>query len=109
MTKQALTKSIGKHLPIHCRTIVLLRENCSGKLIEDSQSIVLGQAPATDYTRAYGPEVYVATIYQHPAALGRVSISRKNRASLWPMGRAKRIPEICRTALQAYKARNGGL
>lgn len=61
------------------------------------RAIVVGVAPASDFSRAYGRQVYVCD------ARGRVSVSEIGAGDAIPVGRVKKIPKACVTALQDYK------
>lgn len=87
-------------IPIRQKTIVKLREN-SGRVM-NKRAIVMGVVPPSNFSRAYGKQVYVCTIRGDYG-----SISEKGANDLYPVGRAKRIPNVCRGMLKEYKQRRG--
>jgi hypothetical protein len=89
-------------IPIRQKTIVKLREGRTGKLT-NKRAIVLGVAPASDYTRAYGREVFVCHIGKHYRDYGGTHVTRRGAGDLYPVGKAKRIPKQCREALEKYE------
>lgn len=86
-------------IPIRQKTIVRLREGRNGNLTK-KRAIVMGLAPTSDFSRAYGRQAYVCTIRGN-----YVHISETGAGDLYPVGRAKRVPNICRGAFEEYKRR----
>lgn len=77
---------------------------------KDERVIVVGVAPADDFSRAYGRQVYVCDArgltHARGAArdrAGTVSISEIGAGDAIPVGRVKKIPKACMAALQDYK------
>lgn len=84
-------------IPVRQKTIVRLREGRSGNLLK-TKGIVMGLAPHTNFSRAYGRQAYVCTIrgdYVH--------VHETGAGDLYPVGRVKRIPKSCRAAFEDYK------
>ena len=87
-------------IPVKRGTVVRLRENRSGNLT-NQKAIVVGVAKASPYSRAYGRQVLVCTIY------GKKSrdyyVSEKGAGDLYPVGAVKKIPKACRDAAIEYR------
>lgn len=81
-------------IPIRSRAIVLLRFGRNGELT-DRKGIVLRLQKPSDFSRAYGRQAYVWTE-------GRVWVC--GAGDLYPIGVAKRVPQVCRQALAEYLA-----
>lgn len=90
-------------IPIKVGTIVRLRQGRDGVLTE-RKGIVLQRAPATDFTRAYGQEVFVCEFFRPTGGWkGGPVVSRRGVHDLYPVGRGKqRVPPACKPALEAY-------
>jgi hypothetical protein len=84
-------------IPVRAGTVVKLRENRSGALTSQ-KAIVVGAMKPSAFSRGYGKQVYVCTIYRDGP-----SISEKGAGDVYPVGRAKRVPKMCKTALAEYK------
>jgi hypothetical protein len=104
--------------------VVQERVGRNGELTKN-RGIVMGNVPADDYSRAYGREVYVCEVFSAPgtslvvrdavkrkdaAEIKRVVadatwISEKNVMMLEPVGRVKKIPQICTLAMKIEKGR----
>ena len=88
-------------IPVRAGTVVKLRENRSGN-VTGQKAIVVGAMKPSDYSRGYGKQVYVCTVYRDGP-----SISEKGAADVYPVGRAKRVPKMCKEALVEYKKTYG--
>jgi hypothetical protein len=97
----ALVKKHGRvvDIPVRARTVVRTRESRSGKLT-DQKAIVVGTAPASDFSRAYGRQVYVCQVFGKSKAY----VSTTGAGDLYPVGTAKRIPKVCKDALAEFEA-----
>ena len=84
-------------IPVRAGTVVKLRENRSGN-VTGQKALVVGAMKPSDFSRAYGKQVYVCTVDR-----GGASISEKGAADVYPVGRAKRVPKMCKDALAEYK------
>jgi hypothetical protein len=104
-------------------TVVQLRDN-QGRLY-NTRAIVMGKAPSTNYTRAYGAEYYVCEVSSPPGMALVVSdavktkdkaeikravdksalILEKNATLLKPVGRVKKIPQVCALAMKIEKGK----
>ena len=87
----------ARNLPIHCRTVVCLREHSGGKITK-TRGIVLGTQEPSDFSRAYGRQVYVGIVDKRKSF-----ILVEAAYDLWPIGKAKRIPSAMKTALVKFK------
>jgi hypothetical protein len=93
---------VSKHgqivdIPVRAGTIVKLREQRSGK-VTGQKAMVVGLAPLDNFSRAYGRQAYVCTIYRDGP-----HIQKTGAGDLYPVGRAKRVPKACKEALRNYK------
>ena len=88
-------------IPVKRGTVVKLRESRSGK-VTNTKAIVIGTAPASDFSRAYGRQVFVCTFYGKKSRTR--SVSTKGANDLFPVGKVKRIPRECKEALLEYEA-----
>lgn len=88
-------------IPVRAGTVVKLRENRSGK-VTSQKAIVVGAAKASAFSRAYGRQVYVCTMHRDGP-----SISETGAGDVYPVGRAKRVPKMCKEALADYKRTYG--
>jgi hypothetical protein len=95
----AVVRKQGKlvDIPVKCGTVVKLRESRSGRLT-GQKALVVGSVKPHSFSRAYGRQVYVCTVYKDGP-----SISTKGAGDLYPVGRAKRVPKSCLDALASYK------
>lgn len=84
-------------IPIRQKTIVRLREGRNGTLTK-TKGIVMGLVPPSDFSRAYGRQAYVCTIRGD-----HVHVHTTGAGDLYPVGRAKRIPKSCQSALREYE------
>lgn len=84
-------------IAIRAGTIAKLRESRSGK-VTDQKAVVVGQVPPSSFSRAYGKQVYVCVFHGK-----QPHISETGAGDLYPVGRAKRVPVACKTALREYK------
>ena len=85
-------------IPVRAGTVVRLRESRSGKVTEQ-KAVIVGTAPASSFSRAYGRQVYVCTVRG-----GSGSVSTVGAGDVYPVGRAKRVPKVCKEALADYEA-----
>lgn len=103
--------------------VVQLRDN-QGKLM-NRRGIVMAATKASNYSRAYGPEFYVCEISApsgmamivrdaikggNKAEIKRVVdasaiIHEKNTTLLKPVGRVKKIPQVCTYAMKIEKGK----
>ncbi len=88
-------------IPVRRGTIARTREAGSG-VVTKSKVIVVGAAPATSYSRAYGRQVYVCHFFG--GSTGAV-VSTQAANDLYPIGKAKRIPIVCKEALAEFAER----
>lgn len=88
-------------IPVKTGTIAREREGGSGKVITGKQVMVVGVVPPSAFSRAYGRQVYVCSIYGKKER--RVYISTTGAGRLYPVGAAKKVPKICREALTEFK------
>jgi len=86
-------------IPVKAGTVVRLREQSSGK-VTDQKGIVVGLAPASDFSRAYGRQAYVCTVFREGAF-----VSTTGAGDLYPVGKAKRVPAVCKRALADFEER----
>jgi hypothetical protein len=84
-------------IPVKAGTVVRLRESRSGK-VTDQKAIVVGLAPSSDFSRAYGRQAYVCTIFREGAF-----VSTTGAGDLYPVGKAKRVPAVCKRALERFE------
>lgn len=94
---------VSKHgkivdIPVRAGTIVKLRESRSGK-VTGQKAIVVGAVKPSSFSRAYGKQVYVCTVYGKDDA----HITEKGAGDVYPVGRGRRVPKVCKTALAEYK------
>ena len=87
-------------IPVRAGTVVRLRESRSGK-VSDQKGIVVGLAPPSNFSRAYGRQAYVCTIFREGAF-----VSTTGAGDLYPVGKAKRVPKVCRQALARFEEQN---
>ena len=85
-------------IPVKAGTVVALRENRSGKVDFHHRAVVVGAAPASSFSRAYGKQVYVCTVSR-----GGAHIHEKGAGDVYPLGKGKRVPAVCKKALREYK------
>lgn len=91
-------------IPVKRGTVVKLRESRSGK-VTNQRGIVVGTAPASNFSRAYGRQVYVCTFApKGMRSLSKTRVSTKGANDLYPVGKVKKLPKACRAALAEYKA-----
>lgn len=88
-------------IPIRQKTIVKVRDS-QGKVI-NKRAIVMGLAPESNFTRAYGREAFICFIGKSHKAYGGPYVVRRGANDLYPVGRAKKIPKQCREALEQYE------
>lgn len=102
----AVVRKKGKlvDIPVKSGTVVRLRENRSGKLT-NMRAIVMGTQPASDYSRAYGRQVFVCQFFGRGQGRERY-VSTTGAGDLYPVGKVKRIPKTCREALADYERAN---
>lgn len=91
-------------IPVKRGTVVKLRDGRSGN-VTNQRGIVVGVVPSSAFSRAYGKQVYVCTIYGKKSRM--TAVWEKGANDLYPVGSTKRIPKICREALADYKQRYG--
>lgn len=84
-------------IPVRAGTIVRLRESRSGK-VSDQKAVVVGLAPPSNFSRAYGRQAYVCTVFREGAF-----VSTTGAGDLYPVGKAKRVPKVCREALARFE------
>lgn len=94
---------VSKHgkivdIPVSRGTIAKTRESRSGR-VTDQKVVVVGTIPASDFSRAYGRQVYTCTVYRDGA-----HISTVGAGDLYPVGRAKRVPKVCLKALTEFES-----
>lgn len=109
--KRGLGMLVQKHgkivdIPVRAGTVVRLREGRSGK-VTSQKAMVLGNAPASAFSRAYGRQVYVCTVSNRFP--GGANVSTTGAGDLYPVGQAKRVPVVCKEALADYKQSYEGL
>jgi hypothetical protein len=111
--------------PVARGTVVRLRQGRNGELT-NRRGIVMGKVKPDNYSRAYGPEVYVCTISGDAVRASRVAskalksgkrkiakaivekhtdVSEKNTTMVVPVGRVKKIPKICQLAMKVEKGK----
>lgn len=93
-------------IPVRAGTVVRLREGRNG-VVGKTKALVLGNAPASAFSRAYGRQVYVCTVSKRFP--GGADVSTKGAGDLYPVGKAKRVPVVCKEALADYKQSYEGL
>lgn len=102
--------------------VVKIRRGRNGELTND-RGIVMGYTKASDYTRAYGREVFVCELEPRAGVETRIAsdakkmgrkteaqkilanaahITEKSISMLVPVGRVKKIPPACRAAKKEY-------
>ncbi len=86
-------------IPVKAGTIVKLRDHRTGKVIDDRKAIVVGLQPPSNFSRAYGRQAYVCVVESKDNAF----VKTEGRGDLYPIGRAKRVPAVCRRALEEYE------
>ena len=84
-------------IPMRAGTIALTRDTRSGK-VTDQKVLVVGLAPPDDFSRAYGRQAYICTIHR-----GRGHVTTCGAGDLYPVGRAKRVPRLCKIALHEFE------
>jgi hypothetical protein len=85
-------------LSIKAGTIVRLRESRSGRVTEQ-KALVMGTQPPDAFSRAYGRQVYYCTFFGKEA-----HVATTGAQDLYPIGRARRVPAVCKQALLDYEA-----
>lgn len=95
---------VSKHgkivdIPVRAGTIVRTRESGSG-IVTSQKAVVVGLAPPDDFSRAYGRQAYVCTVYGKNDA----HVNTVGAGDLYPVGRAKRVPKVCLAALQEFES-----
>jgi hypothetical protein len=93
---------VSKHgkivdIPVRAGTIVKLRESRSGR-VTGQKGIVVGAVKADAFSRAYGKQVYVCTVHGREAY-----ISETGAGDVYPVGRGRRVPKVCKAALREHK------
>lgn len=92
-------------IPVRQKTIVKVRDS-QGRVM-NKRGFVMGIAPENNYTRAYGREAFVCLIEKKGSPYvrsgERAYVVRKGANDLYPVGRAKRVPKICKQALESYE------
>lgn len=88
-------------IPVRSRTVVKLRESRSGRVIDSSRAIVLKNVPPSDFSRAYGRQVFVCQVFSK----NNVAVHETGAGDLYPVGVARRIPGVCKRALAEYLRR----
>ena len=78
--------------------VVRKRDSRSGSSRGMPRGIILGVAPSSNYSRAYGKEYFVCQI-----SGDYVHVTRKNSAEFIAAGRVKRVPKSCEAALRDYE------
>lgn len=93
--------------------------------VTNRRGIVMGKTPADDFTRAYGVEYYVCEVTpiagaemivrdakkrRDPIEIKRVVeestyVFEKNATMLKPVGRVKKIPQLCTMAMKIEKGK----
>lgn len=88
-------------IPIKRGTVVKLRDS-NGRLT-GRKGIVVQNAPDTNFTRAYGREVFVCTFAKGFSVRADGSyVARKNAGDLYPVGKVRKLPPACKAALDEY-------
>jgi len=93
-----IVKKHGKlvNIPVRAGTVVAIRSS-SGKLT-GTKAIVVGLQKANSFSRAYGRQAYYCVFHGKEALIGTTGAG-----DLYPVGRAKRVPKVCKVALATYK------
>lgn len=86
-------------IPLKRGTVVRGRSSRSGA-VEGRRGIIVGIAPHTNFSRAYGTEYFVCTIFPDGG-----NVSRRNGAQFIAVGRVKKLPVECKEALSEYERR----
>lgn len=97
---------VSKHgqivdIPVRAGTVVKLRESRSGN-VTTQKAIVVGALKPSRFSRAYGRQVYYCTVYRDGAHIGETGAG-----DVYPIGRARRVPKVCKVALAEYKRDQG--
>lgn len=88
-------------IPVRAGTVVKLREGRNG-VVGGQKAIVVGSMKPSNFSRGYGRQVYVCTVHSDGP-----SISEKGAGDVYPVGKAKRVPKMCKAALAEYKKSYG--
>lgn len=103
--RRGLGMLVQKHgkvvdIPVRAGTIVRLREGRNG-VLGKRKAVVVGSAPVSDFSRAYGRQVYVCEVSgRFP---GGANVTSTGAGDLYPVGKAKRVPRICKEAMADYR------
>lgn len=89
-------------IPVRAGTVVKLRESSTGR-VTGAKGIVVGLAKPSAFSRAYGRQAFVCAVYGRTRANQEAHIHERGAADLYPVGRAKRVPKVCKKALAEYK------
>lgn len=84
-------------IPVRAGTIVKMRESRSGR-VTDRKAVVVGTMPPSDFSRAYGRQVFICEVYR-----GDAHVHTAGAGDLYPIGKAKRVPKVCKQALAEYE------
>lgn len=91
----------AKNIPVARGTVVHLRESRTGKVIK-TKGIVMRNLKPSAFSRAYGRQVAVCVPGSTNGRRDFV-IYEKGAGDLFPVGKVKRIPKGCATALAIEK------
>ncbi len=104
MSVHAIHKRRGlQMIPLKRGTVVRSRDSRSGSITGGRRGIIVGVAPSSNYSRAYGKEYFVCQLGFKGAEYAHVT--RKNGSEFMAMGKVKKIPAECREALATYDQR----
>lgn len=91
-------------IPLRRGTVVRKRDSRSGSVAGNKRAIILGVAPGSNFTRAYGQEYFVCTIDpRYSIKESGAFVERKNGAQFMAVGRVKKMPKQCKEALLDYE------
>jgi hypothetical protein len=96
----------AKNIPVKRGTVVMLRDS-NGRLT-GKRAIVLRNQTANNFSRAYGRQVDVCVVSRLRINKGPNThlpmIVGKGAGDLYPVGKVKKIPKVCRQALAEHDA-----
>lgn len=90
----------AKNIPIARGTVVHLRDS-NGRVMPTKGIVMRNQKPSA-FSRAYGRQVMVCVVHGRTFS----GIHHKGAGDLFPVGKVKRIPKVCRDALAQEKVYN---
>ena len=86
-------------IPVRAGTIAKTRESSTGR-VTGEKVIVVKSAKPSDFSRAYGRQVLACTVRR-----GEAFVREVGAGDLYPVGKAKRVPKMCKAAALEYEAR----